>query len=88
MSLADLACLRDLAVARPEGLGSRAMLAAYARRRHPQTLLRLAGIDVLNRISMAAPAALRGPGLRILHDVAPLRRGLMRLGLGARPQRG
>jgi 2-octaprenyl-6-methoxyphenol hydroxylase len=88
MSLADLACLRDLAVARPEGLGSRAMLAAYARRRHPQALLRLAGIDVLNRISMAAPAALRGPGLRILHDVAPLRRGLMRLGLGARPQRG
>jgi 2-octaprenyl-6-methoxyphenol hydroxylase len=35
---------------------------------------------------MGGPVAqgLRGLGLGVLHDVAPLRRRLMRLGLGAR----
>lgn len=87
MSLADLAGLRDLAIARPEGLGDRVMLGAYARRRHPEVLLRVAGIDMLNRASMATPQPLRdlrAAGIRVLHDLAPIRRGLMRLGLGAR----
>ena len=87
MSLADLACLRDLAVASPEALGSRDMLARYHRARHGEIALRVAGVDALNRASQTASPALHGlraAGIRALHDVAPVRRGLMRLGLGAR----
>ncbi len=87
MSLADLACLLDLARKHPEGLGDHPMLAAYERRRHPEVMLRVAGIDALNRSSMTrAPVLrdLRSAGIRALHGLAPVRRGLMRLGLGAR----
>jgi len=87
MSLADIACLHDLAVARPEGLGDATMLAAYARRRHAEVRLRVAGVDALNRASIAgAPALrdLRAAGIRALAASAQVRRGLMRLGLGAR----
>ncbi|MCP1168884.1 UbiH/UbiF family hydroxylase [Limimaricola litoreus] len=86
-SLADIACLIDLAAARPEGLGDRAMLETYAARRAGDIALREHGIDALNRLAMAGgPLAqhLRGAGLGVMHDVAPLRRGLMRLGLGVR----
>lgn len=86
MSLADIACLADLA---GQGeLGGAAMLDAYHRRRHPDVLARVMGIDALNRASMAGAPLwrdLRGRGLRLLHDIAPLRRGLMQLGLGAGP---
>lgn len=85
MSLADLRLIRDLAVADPAGLGGRAMLEAYHRRRWPEVAARVAGIDLLNRASIAgaAPvAALRARGIGLFHDIAPLRRGLMRLGLG------
>lgn len=85
MSLRDIAVLRDLALADPAGLGGAAMLDAYARARHGDLRLRVTGIDMLNRISMSGMPGLRdlrATGLRLLHDVAPLRRGLMRLGLG------
>ncbi len=87
MSLADIACLHDLALARPDGLGDARMLAAFARRRHPEVRLRVAGIDALNRASIAgAPGLrdLRAAGIRAISAAAPVRRGLMRLGLGAR----
>ncbi|MCC5974315.1 MAG: UbiH/UbiF family hydroxylase [Rubellimicrobium sp.] len=87
MSLADAACLLDLARARPEGLGDQAMLDRYAQRRHPEVMLRVAGIDALNRMSMGGnPAlrALRAAGIGALHGATPVRRGLMRLGLGMR----
>ncbi|MBW7922015.1 MAG: UbiH/UbiF family hydroxylase [Rubellimicrobium sp.] len=87
MSLADITCLLDLAAARPQDLGSRAMLDAYARRRLPEIALRVGGVDLLNRASMAGSRPLRdlrAGGIRALHGLAPLRRSLMRLGLGAR----
>ena len=86
MSLADMACLRDLALARPAGLGDAAMLEAYTKRRHPEAALRVMGIDALNRASMAGSPlvhSLRAAGIRALHDATPIRRGLMKLGLGA-----
>jgi len=86
MSLADLRCLLDLAVARPEGLGDRQMLDAYERRRHPEVALRVRGVDALNRASMAgAPGLrdLRARGIEALYGLAPVRRTLMKLGLGA-----
>ncbi|MFZ3580771.1 FAD-dependent monooxygenase [Loktanella sp. DJP18] len=86
MSLADMACLLDLAVASPQTLGEPAMLSAYAKARHGDMRLRVTGIDVLNRTSMAASPLvhdLRALGVRALHDAAPVRQRLMKLGLGA-----
>lgn len=87
-SLADVAALRDLAAEAGPELGGRAMLDAYARRRHPDVLARAAGIDLLNRTSIAGAAPLqaaRAWGVGTLHDVAPVRRMLMRMGLGHGP---
>ena len=86
MSLRDLSCLLDLATAQPDQLGTPAMLTAYARKRHPDIKLRITGIDALNRASMAGnPLAqsLRTKGIEALYGVAPVRRTLMQLGLGA-----
>ncbi len=91
MSLADIATLASLARADPAGLGGPRMLDAYRRKRAPELAVRLAGIDALNRASQAGAAplqALRALGLRAMHDVAPLRRGLMRLGVGGRGDTG
>jgi 2-octaprenyl-6-methoxyphenol hydroxylase len=91
MSLRDIATLRDLALADPGGLGGAAMLDAYARAREGDLRLRVTGIDMLNRVSMSGMPGLRelrAAGLRVLHDVVPLRRGLMRLGLGAGRRNG
>lgn len=80
MSIADLRVLLD-ETAR-YGPGEAAGLAAYNRRRRPEVALRVFGVDLLNRASMAAPMPLRAAGLRALHGVAPLRHALMRLGMG------
>lgn len=82
MSLADAACLADLAGAAddPGTIG-----AAYQRRRLPDVAMRVLGVDVLNRAAMAEAQPLRDlrqAGLRLLHGAAPLRRMAMRLGLG------
>lgn len=82
MSLADLAALLDLSRDDP---GAAESLALYARRRRPDAWLRLHGIDILNRASrFSAPPLrdLRAAGLAMLHGVAPLRRQMMRMGLG------
>lgn len=87
MSLADLATLLDLAVCHPDTLGSADMLDAYARKRHTDVKLRSAGIDLLNRASQAENPLLRdlrAKGVAALHSAAPLRKELMKLGLGAR----
>ncbi len=86
MSLADLRVLVDLASARPDDLGSPAMLRRYGRMRWPEIRARVTGIDLLNRASMAENPMLRDlrrAGLKTLHDVAPLRKTLMKAGLGA-----
>ena len=87
MSLSDLRCLLDLTTARPEGLGDAAMLAAYHKARHRDILLRVKGIDLLNRTSMLAPRPLRdlrAYGLNALYSMAPVRKTLMQMGLGVK----
>jgi len=87
MSLADLRLLLDLAARNPETLGSDEMLAAFARRRAPEVKLRIAGIDLLNRASMIESQPLRdlrAGALNALYSVAPLRRLMMKAGLGVR----
>jgi 2-octaprenyl-6-methoxyphenol hydroxylase len=89
MSLRDIATLLDLCLeARTAGgdIGAPALLARYNRARHGDALLRLAGIDALNRAAMAAGRPLREArraGLRALSGLVPARRAAMRLGLGA-----
>lgn len=85
MSLADIAALLDLAQHDPAGLGGPAMLSAYARARAADVRMRVMGVDALNRASMmgARPLRdLRAAALDALYAVAPLRRALMRRGLG------
>ncbi len=87
MSLGDLRVLLELARAHPDELGERAMLDTYHRRRYPEVRLRLAGIDMLNRTSMIAARPLRdlrAAALNALCATAPVRRALMRAGLGMR----
>jgi 2-octaprenyl-6-methoxyphenol hydroxylase len=77
--------------ARSHGLdiGSEAMLARYAASRRADIALRTMAVDGLNRSLLAdfAPIdALRGLGLTALRHFAPLRRMVMRQGVGPRPQ--
>jgi len=84
LSLADLRALLDLAAARRGEIGEDAWLDAYARAREPDIRLRAFGIDALNRVSIGGLGPLRSLGIRAIHDVAPVRHALMRLGLGLR----
>lgn len=87
MSLADLSALLDLAVANPADLGSTAMLTAFERKRHLEVKARLAGVDLLNRTSMLGEPFLRdlrAGALNALYSMAPVRKTLMKAGLGVR----
>ena len=94
MSLRDIASLIDLAVearAADADIGTPELLARYHRARHGDILARIAGVDLLNRASMAGLPALRDArraGLRLLFGLPPLRREAMGLGLGAGGDRG
>ncbi len=84
-SLHDVATLIDLARRDPDGVGTRAFLDAYAGQRARDIHARAKIIDLYNQLcrSEAAPLqALRSLGLKMVHDIAPLRRGVMRAGLG------
>ncbi|MFN4159699.1 MAG: UbiH/UbiF family hydroxylase [Gemmobacter sp.] len=88
MSLADLSALLDLSTADPAGMGNARMLDAYHRRRHMEVQARVLGIDMLNRASMAGAQPLRdlrAMALDALYSLAPVRRTLMRTGMGLRP---
>ncbi len=83
MSMADLRVLIEETVR--HGPGAPDALAAYHRRRWPEVALRIAGIDLLNRASRASDPGLRrlrAAGLGALHAPLPLRRAMMRLGMG------
>ena len=82
-SLHDVRILLDLARAAPDELGSPAMLDRYAKTRMRDIRARV--IDLYNRVcrSDAPPVqALRSLGLKLVHDIAPLRQGVMRAGMG------
>lgn len=86
-SLGDMRILLDLAKADPAGLGSAAMLQTYQRKRRSEVALRVKGIDLLNRASMVETPLLRNAraaGLNALYGMAPVRKMLMQMGLGAR----
>ena len=85
MSFADLGALGKLARQRPEGLGDAQMLVAYEKARRFDVHMRMRGIDALNRVSLARTRPvqdLRVLGLDVFHSIPPMRRVLMRMGLG------
>lgn len=87
MSLADLRVLLDLCLNDRDRIGEAPMLDAYHRTRHWEVQARVAGIDALNRASMMGAQALRdlrAGALDALYSIAPLRRTMMRAGLGLR----
>lgn len=92
MSLADLACLRGLLVAARnagQDIGSPKLLSQYSRLRLPDMATRIAGVDLLNRASIAQAQPLRNlrrAGLSLLHGVKPLRQAAMVAGLGSKPR--
>ena len=84
-SLNDVHSLIQLAKDHPDDIGSRDWLAAYAKAREGDIQMRARVIDAYNRMcrSGAAPVqALRSFGLKAVHDMAPVRKGVMRAGLG------
>jgi 2-octaprenyl-6-methoxyphenol hydroxylase len=87
MSLSDVASLLDLAQADRDTFGSADMLAKYHRSRHPDISLRVRGVSLLNRASQAENPLLRdlrAKGIEAVYGLAPLRKTLMKLGLGAK----
>ena len=87
MSLADLRVLLDLAQDNRADIGNAQMLDTYHRKRHLEVQARVTGIDALNRASMMGAQGLRdlrATALNALYSVAPIRKTLMRAGLGVR----
>jgi len=86
MSLSDLASLLEVSTHATD-LGDEASLAKYHKSRYAEVKTRVAGVDALNRASMVdfQPLRdLRALGLQGLHAAAPVRKTLMKLGLGVR----
>ena len=82
MSMADVALLREVSRG---GLGEPDGLVRYARARRRDALARVAAVTALNAASMGGLAPVRGlraAGIRALGLAAPLRRELMRRGMG------
>ena len=90
LGLRDVASIIACAAeARAEGrdIGGRATLRAYARARRADIAFRTGAVDGLNRALLAHFAPLdflRGAGLSTLSSIAPLRRLVMRAGIGPR----
>ena len=84
-SLNDIAALMQAASAAPGRLGEPEMLDAYAAARNTDILRRARVIDLFNRVTRSGDIglqALRLAGLKAVHDITPLRRGIMRAGMG------
>ncbi|MBT8409675.1 MAG: FAD-dependent monooxygenase [Alphaproteobacteria bacterium] len=84
-SLADIEALLDLVQTARHDLGSRAMLERYVRARRTDIHARAAVIDLFNRLCKSdepSVQAIRLAGLKAVHDLAPVRKAVMRAGLG------
>lgn len=87
LSLGDIEDLLDRAIAATGEIGSSTMLRAYHAKRYPIAKTRVLGVTALNHASMADhPFArqARAIGLNAIHSISPIRKTLMRLGLGTR----
>ncbi|WP_289041802.1 FAD-dependent monooxygenase [uncultured Aliiroseovarius sp.] len=84
-SLNDVIALLELAEASPGTLGNPDMMRAYERARSGDIAKRARVIDLFNRVTGSGDGvvqAIRLLGLKAVHDVAPMRKRVMRAGLG------
>ncbi len=84
-SLHDIAVLLAAANAAPDKLGGQEMLETYQSRRMPDIMGRARAIDLFNRVTRSGNIqlqSLRLLGLQAAHDIKPLRRALIRAGMG------
>ncbi|MDQ0504328.1 UbiH/UbiF family hydroxylase [Xanthobacter agilis] len=85
--VAELVAIVEEAAARGHDAGGPDLLERYARARRPDIEGRMRAVDVLNRslLSDVVPIqGVRGFGLYLLDRVGPLRRTVMKLGVGSR----
>ena len=84
-SLNDLSELLALAEANSADPGAQPLLDRYAKARHRDISARARVVDVFNRVTRSESdvlQAVRLLGLKAVHDIKPVRRGVMRAGLG------
>ena len=84
-SLNDIAALLNIATAAPGEIGTPKMLSTYEKNRARDITARAGVIDLFNRIcrsDVTAIQSLRAAGLKAVYDIAPVRRAVMRAGLG------
>ena len=84
-SLNDVAALLQAAQTYPQAIGGRVMLDMYDRARRRDIANRVRVIDLFNRVTRSGDIglqSLRLAGLKAGHDIQPLRRALMRVGMG------
>jgi 2-octaprenyl-6-methoxyphenol hydroxylase len=84
-SLNDLAALLSLCDANADDIGNTTMLDAYAHSRHRDIAARARAVDVFNRVVRSEDSLLQSVrllGLKAVHDIKPVRLGVMRAGLG------
>ncbi len=84
-SLNDIAALLDAARANRDDLGGSAMMTAYERARAGDIARRARAMDLFNRVTRSGNIALQSlrlAGLKSAHDIAPIRKSLMRVGMG------
>lgn len=84
-SLNDLAALLSLCDANADDIGTTTMLDAYAQSRHRDIAARARAVDLFNRVVRSEDSLLQSVrllGLKAVHDIKPVRLGVMRAGLG------
>ena len=84
MSLSDIKALRDIA-ALSNDVGAPDVLEKYHQERINDVRMRVNGISLLNQASLGTLPSLkklRPFGIKTLHAAAPVRKGLMKIGLG------
>ncbi len=87
MSLGDIRALVELAQKAPHDIGAETMLETYNKSRIGDIRTRVKGISLLNQASMAEHQTLRdlrAMGLETLYALPPVRKTLMKMGLGSR----
>ncbi|WP_298564874.1 FAD-dependent monooxygenase [uncultured Aliiroseovarius sp.] len=84
-SLNDVIALLEIAERSGQALGDPAMMRAYEQARASDISRRARVIDLFNRVTRSSDGvmqAVRLIGLKTVHDVSPMRRKVMRAGLG------
>lgn len=84
-SLHDIEALVQILQSAPESLGTQSMLDTYEAMRKTDIQRRTNAIDIFNRVTRSEDVglqSLRLAGLKIIHDIKPLRDTIMQRGLG------